>query len=88
MCTGTQNRSNAECNSSFRQGDRPCTCTALSIQVYGGHSQPHKSGEERLLHVGVFLEGHVLDNRGQLVMVTDHDPALQPAVAVLWVLFK
>ena len=39
--------------------------------------------EERLLHVGELLEGHVLDDGRQLVMVPDHDPPLQPVHAVL-----
>lgn len=81
-----QNQSKPDSSTMFCQGDPPCTCTALCVQIYGGHSQAHKSGEERLLHVGVLLEGHVLDNRGQLVMVTNHDPTLQPAVAILWIL--
>lgn len=66
----------------------PGACTALCIQVYGGNSQAHKSSEERLLHVGVLLEGHVLDDRGQLVVVSNHNPTLQSAVTILWVLVK
>jgi hypothetical protein len=39
--------------------------------------------EEGLLHVGELFEGHVLDDRWELVMVSDHDPPLQPVHAVL-----
>ncbi|TNN39069.1 hypothetical protein EYF80_050761 [Liparis tanakae] len=70
----------------FCSGDPPGTSSALSVQIDSRDSQAHKSGEEGLLHVGVLLEGHVLDNRGQLVVVSNHDPAFQPAVAILWVL--
>lgn len=70
----------------FCQGDPPCTSAALCIQIDSGHSEAYKSGKERLLHVGVLLEGHVLDNRRQLVVVSNHDPTFQPAVAILWVL--
>lgn len=66
--------------------DPPGTGTPLCIKVNSGHSQADKAGEERLLHVGVLLEGHVLDDGGELVVVPDHDPTLQPAVAVCWVL--
>ena len=66
--------------------DRPGASTALGVQVHGGHPQADEAGEEGLLHVGVLLEGHVLDDGGQLVVVPDHDPPLQPAVAVRWVL--
>ena len=58
----------------------------LRVQVHGGHPQADEAGEEGLLHVGVLLEGHVLDDGRQLVVVSDHDPALQAAVAVLRVL--
>lgn len=57
-------------------GATPCTCTALCIQVYGRNTKAHKSGEERLLHVGVLLKRHVLDDWRQLVVVSNHDPTL------------
>lgn len=44
-------------------GPRP----ALGIQLDCGHPQPHKPSEERLLHIGVLLEGHVLDHWRKLV---------------------
>lgn len=58
----------------------------LSIEVHGGYSETHNSGEEGLLHVGVLLEGHVLDDGGQLVVVPNHNPALESAEAVRGVL--
>ena len=54
----------------------------MRVQVDSGHSEPDEAREQRLLHVGVFLEGHVLPDRRQLVVVADHDPPLQPVVAV------
>lgn len=33
--------------------------------------------------MAVLLEGHVLDDRGQLVVVSNQDHTLQPAVAIL-----
>lgn len=57
-------------------GARPCTCTALCIQVYSWNPKAHKSGEERLLHVRVLLKRHVLDDWRQLVVVSNHDPTL------------
>jgi len=39
-----------------------------------------------LLHVGELLEGHVLDDRWQLVVITDHDPTLQTITTILRVL--
>ena len=58
----------------------------MSVQVDSGHTQAHEACEEGLLHVGELLEGHVLDDGGQLVVVANHDPPLQAVVAVLWVL--
>ena len=40
--------------------------TPLGIQLYGRHAQPNKPSEHRLLHVGVLLEGHVLDDWREL----------------------
>ena len=40
--------------------------TPLGVKLDGGHAQTHKPGKHRLLHVGVLLEGHVLDDRRQL----------------------
>ena len=39
--------------------------------------------EEGLLHVGELLEGHVLDDGRQLVVIPDHDPSLQTIHAIL-----
>jgi len=58
----------------------------LSVKVDGRHTEVNEACEERLFHVGELLERHVLDDGRQLVVVTDHDPPLQPTVAVLWVL--
>ena len=46
----------------------------------------NKACEQRLLHVGKLLERHVLDHWRQLMMVTDHDPPLQPIITILGVL--
>lgn len=40
----------------------PGSRTALSIKLDSGNTQPHKSGEQRLLHVGELLESHVLNH--------------------------
>jgi hypothetical protein len=66
----------------------PWTRTTLTIKIDCGNSKSHNSGEQGLLHVGVLLEGHVLDNRGQLVVITNHDPPLKTAEAVSRVLQK
>ena len=58
----------------------------MSVEVDSGDAEPDETREERLLHIGVLLEGHVLDDRWQLVVVTDHDPALQAVVTVTWIL--
>jgi len=48
----------------------------------------NEAREQRLLHVGELLERHVLDDRRQLVVITNHNPPLQSIVTVLWVLHK
>ena len=40
--------------------------SALGIQLYSRHSQPHETCEQTLLHVGVLLERHVLHHWGKL----------------------
>lgn len=70
------------------RGSRPGTSSALSVQIHRGHAQSHKAREQRLLHVGIFLEGHILNDRRKLVMITNHDPALQPTVAILRILVQ
>ena len=40
--------------------------SALGIQLYSWHSQPHETCEQTLLHVGVLLERHVLHHWGKL----------------------
>ena len=57
--------------------------THLSVELHIGHAQPHKSGKQALVQVAVLLEGHVLDNRGQLVVVADQTHTLQAAVPIL-----
>ena len=64
----------------------PGSGPALGVKIHSGHAQPHQAGEHRLLHVGELLESHVLDDRGQLVVIPDHDPSLQPVIVVLGVL--
>ena len=56
--------------------DLPGSCPALGVQVHRGHAEADEPGEERLLHVGVLLEGHVLDDGRELVVVPDHYEAL------------
>jgi hypothetical protein len=58
----------------------------LSIEVHGRNPDPDEASEERLLHVGILLEGHVLNHWRQLVMVTNHNPPLQAAESILRVL--
>ena len=60
--------------------------STLSIKVNRWDTEPNETREERLLHVGELLEGHVLDDRRQLMVVTDHDPTLQPVTTILRVL--
>jgi len=58
----------------------------LGVKVDRRHAEVDEAREERLFHVGELLERHVLDDWRQLVMVANHDPSLQPVVAVLRVL--
>ena len=58
----------------------------MSVKVNSWNAQPDKTREEGLFHVGVLLEGHVLDDRRKLVVIPYHDPSLQPVVSVTWVL--
>lgn len=62
--------------------------TTLSVQVDARDAESDDASEQRLLHVGKLLEGHVLDDGRQLVVITDHDPAFEPVVAVLGCLQK
>ena len=48
-----------------------------------GGAQADEAGEEGLVQVAVLLEGHVLDDRRQLMVVAYEDDTLQPAVAIL-----
>ena len=64
----------------------PRPCTTLSVEVDRGHAETDEAREERLFHVGELLECHVLDDRRQLVVVSDHDAALQTTEVVLRIL--
>jgi hypothetical protein len=55
----------------------------LRIQLHVGCPQPHESRKQGLVQVTVLLEGHVLDHRGQLVVVPNEDDAFEAADAVL-----
>ncbi len=64
-------------------GTQRATASHLSIELDVRGPQADESGEEGLIQVAVLLEGHVLDHRGQLVVVPNQDHTLQPAVAIL-----
>lgn len=49
------------------------------IYLHRGRPEAHEPREEALVELAVLLEGHGLDDRGQLVVVSDQDHALQPA---------
>lgn len=55
----------------------------LCVELDVGRAQPDEAREERLVQAAVLLDGHVLDNGGQLVVVTNQDHTLQPVVPVL-----
>ena len=57
--------------------------TYLSIELNIGHAQPHESGKQALVQVAVFLESHILHDRGQLVVVANQTHTLQAAVPIL-----
>lgn len=57
--------------------------TALRIQLHIRRPQPHKARKQRLIQVTVLLEGHVLHDWRQLVVISDEYNALEPAEAVL-----
>lgn len=73
-------------NKVIKERDIPWSRSTLSIKVNSWHSQPDQTSEEGLLHVTELLKRHVLDDRGELVMVSNHDPTLQTIVVVLRVL--
>lgn len=64
-------------------GTQGSTASHLSIELDVRGPQADESGEKGLIQVAVLLEGHVLDHGGQLVVVTNQDHTLQPAVAIL-----
>lgn len=53
------------------------TSTTLRVQLDRGNAQFDKPREQRLAHVGVAIEGLVLDDRRQLVVIPNHNPPLQ-----------
>lgn len=55
----------------------------LCIELDVGGAEADEASEEGLVQVAVLLEGHVLDHRGQLVVVPYQDHTLQPAVPIL-----
>ncbi len=64
-------------------GTQRATASHLSIELDVRGPQADESGEEGLIQVAVLLEGHVLDHRGQLVVVPNQDHTLQPTVPIL-----
>ena len=58
----------------------------MSVQLNMRNAEADESGEKALLHIRELLEGDVLDNRRQLMVITDHDPSLQSIPAILWIL--
>ena len=60
-----------------------CKGADLCIELDVGGAKADEASEEGLVQVAIFLEGHVLHNRGQLVVVSYQDHTLQPAVAIL-----
>ena len=70
------------------EGNILAASTSLAIQQDVGNSQADKTSKKALFHVGVFLESHILNNWRQLMMVSNHDPSLQPTATVLRILSK
>ncbi len=51
----------------------------LKIQLHGGNTEPDEPCKKTLVHATVLLKRHVLNNRGQLIVVADENRALQTA---------
>ena len=49
------------------------TRTALGIEIDRRSAQSNQSSEEGLFHIGILFKGHILDHRGELMMITDHN---------------
>lgn len=64
----------------------PCPGSPLSIKVHSRNSNPDEASEKRLLHVGILLKGHVLNDWRQLVVIANHNPPFQSAESVLRIL--
>ena len=58
----------------------------LGIEKDRRDPEADEAREHRLFQVGIFLERQILNDRRQLVMVPNHDPALQPVPTVLGIL--
>ena len=64
------------------------TIAHLGIELDVGGAQANKACEQGLVQVTVFLEGHILDHRRQLVVVPDQDHPLQASDALLLILHR
>lgn len=69
-----------------RKKDKLCSGTTLGVEHGVRNAETDESGKQRLLHVGILLEGTVLDNRRELIVISDHDPALQARTTVFRIL--
>ena len=49
----------------------------LGVELNVGHAEAHEAREERLVHLGILLEGRVFDHRGKLVVVANEHHALE-----------
>lgn len=57
--------------------------TDLGVELDVRRSKANKSSEERLVQVAVLLEGHILHDRRQLVVIPNQDDSLQPTNTIL-----
>ena len=59
-----------------QSGDLGARAT-LRVEQNVRHAEANEAREQTLLEIRVFLQSDVLDDRRQLMMVTDHNPALE-----------
>jgi hypothetical protein len=67
---------------------QPFRSPHLRVELQVRDAQPHEAREQGLVQVRVLLERHVFDHRRQLVVVADHDDALQAAAALVRLLLE
>ncbi len=58
----------------------------LGVQLEVWHAKPDEAGEEGLIQVAVLLEGHVLHDRRQLMVIANEDDPFQTRQPILLLL--